>query len=182
MEKTPSRTTSSDSSSSSSPSSSSDPKDPTAPKPTAQAQTRPVAGGIQKKRKEPEADGLTPAQVQREAEKRFAKYVVESQSEGKTATSEEAVQATLDKLMAAHAAQHHLGGTGEPSDDEPDDDGSSSSRSTNQQRGRGPPAPSFALTRSYMNTLCMWCMCTCMCMDMCMRRCMCVEMGGCTCR
>ena len=103
-------------------------------------------GTVPKKRKEPEPSADT--EIAREAAKRFAKHLVDTNAlEATQLSKEEAVQARVDQMIAAHAAQSGLAGAADPSEaDELDEEESSSSRSASQQRGRGVSPPTHAHT------------------------------------
>ena len=101
----------------------------------AAARVAPV-GNVPKKRKADDPTGEN--EITKEEAKRFTKHLVDTNALEATLSKEEAVQARVDQMIAAHAAQSGLAGMAEPSEaDEMEEEESSSSRSASSQRGRG---------------------------------------------
>ena len=91
-------------------------------------------GNVLKKRKADDPE----REIAKEAAKRCAKHLVDTNALEATLSKEEAVQARVDQMIAVHAAQSGLAGMREPSEaDEVEEEESSSPRNANSQRGRG---------------------------------------------
>ncbi len=92
---------------------------------------------MRKRTRDEEPQAMTQDQIAREIEKRFAKTVEDKHDCEDKQTSEEIIQAGVDRMLAAHSAQGTL--KSEPSDQEDAYDGGEDppSRGSGVQRGRG---------------------------------------------
>ena len=165
-------------------SSSSSSSTPPTTSPTAEAKTQAarkvLPNNMRKRSREEEAPTLTQEQIQREVEKRFAKMLEDKNAGEEKQSSEEAIQAGLDRMLAAHSAQSGL--LSDPSDlDEADEGGEEPpSRGNGTQRGRGHTSPPPCVCMYNCNIVCTLTYARVV-VCVCVRGCRCVDRYGSVC-